>query len=138
MNRLPKVVVWFTIAGIFNMNDLYKKMDIVDAKLRDINDWPKIIKNKKNLPIELQPRYEWSVEMIEENCFDIKKPLVKLMDLLSDKIDIIRSMENSENMRKCFTIIIYESEILPEISLNRDIINFLQSINSEICFDIER
>lgn len=138
MNKLPKVKVWFTIEGIFNVKDLYQKMDIECAKLRDINDWPDSIINNKNLPVELQPRCEWSLEIIEEDCDDIKEPLLKLIDLLRNKVDIIQNMKSNEILRQGFTIVVYESKKMPEISLTRDIIHFLELINSEICFDIER
>lgn len=138
MNQLPKVKVWFSIEGFFDIDELYKKMNIATAEIRDINDWPDSIINNKYLPMELQPRCEWSIEIVEESCDDIKKPLVKLIDILKDKVDFIQNMESDKNIRHGFTIVIYESEIMPEISLDRNIIAFLELIKSEISFDIGR
>jgi len=138
MTGFSKVRVRFAISGKFNEQEFADKMGIVGAKLRGVDDWPEAIKKNTTLPERLRPRCVWSVKIVEEECDDIKKPLKKLIEVLSDKLDVIINEVSSKNLHHGFEVIVYESECFPEISLSGDIIHFMNLLHTDIGFDIER
>ncbi|MCQ2211798.1 MAG: hypothetical protein MJZ34_16075 [Paludibacteraceae bacterium] len=138
MNEFPKVTVCFWICGKYNESHLYNKLGIAEAETRGMDDWPDAIKRNNKLPEELQPRCEWSLEVEENTCIDIKIPLHRLFSVLREKLDVIREIVDCKKTQCGFTVTIFESVMMPEISLSREDISFLNFINSKIVFDIER
>lgn len=140
MNGLPKIKVIFSVSSsnssLLNLNDIIK---ISPTKIRDINDWPEVIKNNTNLPRELQPCYVWSLEYEKVNCKDINVVLDELRYSLSGKEQVVQELVKKNNWDIGITVIVDEYQTNKAyIGLDIANISLLHSLNCEIGFDISQ
>jgi|GEM_PF-3234476 len=137
MREFPQVRVRFLICGE-KIQEVDEKTEIEGSDIRGVDDCPERIKNNKGLSEEGMPRCFENLEVAEEDCNDIKRPLRRLIGVLKDRADIVPEYENSVTSKYSFEITIYESDFLPEVTLSADIIEYLDFMHAEIVFDIKK
>lgn len=104
---------------------------------RDMNDWPNVIKNNTKLPEELKPRNEWSWTTRFEKCLSVNEALGELIHHFQNSIANIVNMSEEFSIQKSVIVLIHsDATSMPEVGLESNTIEFLNSIKAPIYFDI--
>lgn len=137
-DELPKVEASLVIEGKnFKLEELTKELDILPTKTRGIDDWPRAIKDNRDLPEELRPRNVWRLSQTENSCRQIKAPIRRIMSLLKGKEQVLLDFCEKYGLRKVLCIVVHgESMNLPELVLSPDIVSCFGKLKVEIGFDL--
>lgn len=138
MNNYPSIEVSFTIQAIdLHLEELTKAINIKPTKIRDRNDWPKVIKMNHNLPKEIQPRFVWSLCNKEDKCKKIEVPIRQLISKLEGKEQILIELYEKNDLKMALIIVIHAKTMeLPEMILPPDILSYFGNLKVEIGFDV--
>ncbi len=117
--------------------DLENMIGIKPSRVRNIEDWPEIMKNNEGLPKELQPCYEWNLIIKEEQCKSIKVPLEKLTKMMNGKEALLRELVKENGWDIGIVIIVDEYQTdKAELVLPLESIKLAHDLNCTISFDV--
>ena len=136
-----EINIWFSLSGRnVNLDEITDKLGIIPCQVRTLDDWPEAIKNPKNeLPDELKPRYIWQVDIGYEVSRLVRDRFEVILNLLTDKIDIINELKKQFSLKASFTVGIHAQHDqcnMPEMFLTQEIIAYAASIGADIGFDM--
>lgn len=128
MSKTPIIQVVFYISGInFEPDDI--------TRILIIN--PSSSRSYKEAHMKDYAKSFWTLKTDKENSYNISETFKKLVDILEKKKDVIIAIVNKYCCETRFTVNIWiEDGERPEIVLDREILNFANSIYADIAFDI--
>ena len=86
INKFPRIKVDFIIEeNNLDLEKLTKAINIFPTETRNIDDWPKTIKNSPEIPEELQPRYVWCISQEENLCRQVEIPINRIIAQINGK-----------------------------------------------------
>lgn len=138
MKKLPRIQVDFDIEGKdFDLQKFSDEIGIQPDETRTPEEWPDAIKNNKDLPEELRPRYVWCISERMKKCKITDKPVRKIMERLTGKEEIIIAFCKKHKLSIGLSIMV-DAKImeLPELVLYPDIVSYFGQLDAEIGFDI--
>jgi len=123
-----KVKAEFSIFGDeFNTSDITRKLNIEPNNTYNKGDYI-----RKNI---FRKETAWQIYTEYEECSDINYVLIKILDKISDKIDILVSIKNLYDVQLKFEIVInVENNETPSMCLDEQTIEFMGKIKAYIDF----
>lgn len=136
--RIPKIRAKFGLESKdFSIDYVSHELGIQPDWSRTFDGWPDVITNNPNLPEDLKPRTIWSMQTTKDECWAVEIQLVKLINRLDGKVDIIQKLSRELNLQAYFVVVV---DMLvgdhPEMVLSKEIVAFMSSVNAEISFDM--
>jgi hypothetical protein len=137
----PMIKTSFTMEGpsgvAIDLDEITKCLVLEPTKIRTLNDWPEAIKNPKTeLPDDLRPRCCWTVELDYEDCLSVCSQFEKMLDILCNKVNVIKTLKDIYGLKTHFEIVISaHHDRMPEMFLTSEIIAFIASIDAEVGVD---
>lgn len=137
-NNSTKVEVAFIIESpILDLDEFTRTINIMPTRIRTKNDWPDVIKRGIGIPKEYQARCVWEFAEYEYTCIEIENIFNKVKAKLDGKQQIILGAQKAYDAGTSIVIDIYcREEKMPALILSTEAIAFLNSINTELCFNI--
>lgn len=138
INKFPRIKVDFIIEeNNLDLEKLTKAINIFPTETRNIDDWPKTIKNSPEIPEELQPRYVWCISQEENLCRQVEIPINRIIVQIKGKEREIYEFCKKNNLKKSLCITVHaETMYLPEMVLSPFTISYFGKLETEIGFDI--
>lgn len=137
-NNGTKVEVTFIIESpVLDLDEFTRRIDIRPTGIRTKDDWPDVIKKGIGIPKELQARCVWELAEYEYTYIEIENVFNKIKTKLDGKQQIILEAQKIYDAKSSVVIDIYcKEEKIPVLILSTEAIAFLNSINTELCFNI--
>lgn len=137
-NNGTKVEVTFIIESpALDLDEFTRRIDIRPTGIRTKDDWPYVIKKGIGIPKELQARCVWELAESEYTHIEIENVFNKIKTKLDGKQQIILETQKIYDAKSSVVIDIYcKEEKIPALILSTEAIAFLNSINTELCFNI--
>lgn len=129
---MPLLNVEFCLTGNeVDLGDITAALNIEPTKTRLKKDWPNST-ILAGLACDL-----WRLSTPQETCKSVSEQCKKLINQLIGKEEIIKQLCEKYNLYAHFEVVIHMQTMNgPEISLEREIVLFLASINADIGFDV--
>lgn len=125
------VMAYFSIHGdTFNTDSVTQRLGMEPAEIKVKGCIPD---GRKRPSIETS----WKISTEEEESFDINEQLIKIIDLLNDKNEILRDIKASMNVSFDFVLIVkIENGEKPAMHFNLDSLRLISYIGAEIDIDL--